>query len=292
MLKESIEYLNPQKGKYFIDCTLGAGGYSFAILNKVAPSGKVLSIDLDQKTIENAKNKIKKTKFKNNLILVNDNFKNLSNIAEKHFKHKKVDGIIFDLGLSSDQLLDKDRGFSFQNTNSPLNMDFDNNDSDKTKFIVNNYPEKELVKILKNYGQERFAKKIAKEIVFFRKRKEIKTVGQLVKIIKKSMPVKFRYSRIHFATRSFQALRIATNNELENLELALSQAINLLKKKGKIIVISYHSLEDRIVKHFFKDHQNLCKIITKKPIVPSDEEVVKNHSSRSAKMRVCEYLGL
>ena len=288
MLKESLKYFNPQRDQFFIDCTLGAGGYSFAILDKVAPKGKVLSIDLDQNAIKNAKDKAKKSKFKDNLILVQDNFRNLSKIVEKYFKHKKVDGIIFDLGLSSDQLLDKSRGFSFKNIGSPLDMDFGNNRDDKTKFIINNYSERELVRILKEYGQERFARRIAKEIVFFRKREKIETVGQLVEIIKKSMPAKFRYGRIHFATRSFQALRIATNNELDNLELAIGQAINLLRKKGKIIVISYHSLEDRIVKHFFKEHQDLCKIITKKPIIPSDEEIAKNYSSRSAKMRVCK----
>ncbi|MFH1822318.1 MAG: 16S rRNA (cytosine(1402)-N(4))-methyltransferase RsmH [Patescibacteria group bacterium] len=315
MLKEVIAYLNPCPGQYFIDCTLGGGGYTQAISEKVGKDGKVLAIDLDILAINNAKNKTCswlgpgiKT---NNVILAHENFKNLSKIvkgfyAEKKIQNNKFNGIVFDLGLSSAQLEDRTRGFSFQQA-GPLDMSFgqEGNKGSETGYIVNNWSEKELERILREYGEERFARLIARAIISKRKIKQIKTTDELVKIIEEVVPKKYHFNKIHPATRTFQALRIATNDELNNLESALRQALNLLKVGGKIIVISYHSLEDRIVKCFFKKESKDClcppqaiicqcghkaslKILTKKIIIASEKEIKNNPRARSAKMRVAK----
>ena len=316
MLDEVLEYLDPKEGQYFIDCTLGGAGYTIAIAKKVGPNGKVLAIDLDKLAIENAKFQISNFKFQN-IVLIHDNFKNLSKIANKNFsakggsafggKNKKFNGIVFDLGLSSAQLDDKNRGFSFQ-FDAPLNMAFGNvtnNSQNSTEFIVNNFKEYDLRKIISEYGEERFAGRIARKIVENRKIKRIETTGQLVDIIKDVVPKKYLYSKIHPATRTFQALRIATNNELENLKEVLPQALSLLRKGGKLVVISFHSLEDRIVKRFFKTESRDCicpanypvcrcqhkariKILTKKVIMAAEEEVHDNPRARSARLRVAE----
>jgi len=297
MLKEVLNYLNPRIGQHFIDCTLGGGGYTLAIAEKVGKQGRVLAIDLDELALENIKEKIKKHKNKN-IILVHENFKNLSKIVNKIFKKvrsNKLDGIVFDLGLSSAQLQDRHRGFSFK-LDAPLDMRFahkhENNEKEQknTKYIINSYQQEELEKILREYGEERFAGRIARGIVEQRKLRPIKTTGQLVEIVKNVVPKKYLYSRIHPATRTFQALRIATNGELENLKEALPQAVNSLKSGGRIVVVSYHSLEDRIVKHFFKKEakEGKIKILTKKIVRPSEEEIEDNPRSRSAKMRVSE----
>lgn len=306
MLKEVLEYLNPKPGQCFIDCTLGGAGYTMAIAKKVGKDGKVLAIDLDNLAIENAKCQITNAKLQN-IILANDNFKNLSKIVEKYFGNKKsaeFHGIVLDLGLSSAQLQDRDRGFSFQ-LDAPLNMAFGQTAGETTERIVNNWRAEELERIFKEYGEERFAKRIARKIVEERKLKSIKTTGQMVEIIKSAAPKKYLYGKIHPATRVFQALRIATNNELENLEQALPQAMDLLAKGGRITVISYHSLEDRIVKHFFKreskdcvcppsypaclcNHKARLKILTKSVVRASEEEVLNNPRARSAKLRAAE----
>lgn len=293
MLKEALAFLDPQPGQFFIDCTLGGGGYTLAIAEKAGCRGRVLSIDADELAINNFKNKTK-----TNIILVHENFKNLSEIVNRHFKKartNKFSGIIFDLGLSSAQLQDRNRGFSFQ-LDAPLDMAFghkhENNETGRkdTKYIINNYSGKELEKIIREYGEERFAGRIAGAVVAVRKKGEIKTTEQLVEIIKNAVPKKYLHKRIHPATKTFQALRIATNNELENLKEALPQAVDLLKKGGRILVVSYHSLEDRIVKHFFKDEKQAgrLKIITKKPARPGEEEIKNNPRSRSAKLRAAE----
>ncbi len=307
MLKEVLENLNPKIGENFIDCTLGGGGYSFAIAKLIGKKGKVLATDLDELAINNAKKKIKKDKT-TNIILAHDNFKNLSKIFKKYFKEEckinRVDGIVFDLGLSSAQLEDQSRGFSFK-LDAPLIMNFaGKSDNDLTaRDIVNTWSQFELEKIIKEYGEERFAKSISRQIVESRKNKEINTTDELVNIIKSAVPKKYLYAKIHPATRTFQALRIAVNDELESLRLVLPQALELLKPGGRLVIISFHSLEDRIVKHFFKDeardcicppslplcqcnHKSQLKIITKKPILPGEEEISKNPRARSAKLRV------
>jgi len=307
MLKEVIENLNPKAGENFIDCTLGGGGYSFAIAKLIGKKGKVLAIDLDKLAINNAKTKINKNNLIN-ITLVHDNFKNLIKIFKKYFTKEcqanRVDGIVFDLGLSSAQLRDQSRGFSFQ-LDAPLIMNFDGkSDNNLTAAeIVNTWSQLELEKIIKEYGEERFAKNISRQIVESRKNKKITTTNELVNIIKSAVPKKYLYAKIHPATRTFQALRIAVNDELENLRLVLPQALELLKPGGCLAVISFHSLEDRVIKHFFKDeardcicspsvplcqckHKSQLKIITKKPILPSQDEISKNPRARSAKLRV------
>lgn len=308
MLKEVLEYLDPRPGQQFIDCTLGGSGYTVAIARKVGENGKVLAIDMDKIAIKNAEFRIKNLEL-NNIILSYGNFKNLQKIVKEKSKgeRNKFNGIVFDLGLSSAQLEDKSRGFSFQ-LDAPLDMAFGHGEGSTehgTEYIVNNYKEGELVKILRDYGEEKFARRIAQSIIKYRKDKPIKTTGQLVYIIESAVPAIYKNKKIHFATRTFQALRIATNKELESLERALPQAVDLLRKGGKIVIISYHSLEDRIVKQFFKKESKSClcppdipicqcghkaelKILTKKIVLPSDEEIKVNARARSAKMRVAE----
>ncbi len=260
--KEVIEYLDPQLNESFIDCTINGGGHARAILERIKPRGKVLGIEWDEEIC-------KKLKL-GNLIVINDSYVNLKNIA-KDFS--PVNGILFDLGMSSWHLEESGRGFSFLK-NEPLDMRYSLSNELTAEKIVNNYSLKEIEKIIKEYGEERFAKRIAKAIV---ENRPIKTTFQLRDIIK------IPRGKVHPATRTFQALRIAVNNELENLEKALPQAEELLAPGGRLVVISFHSLEDRIVKNFFKN-SNL-NILTKKPIKCSEQELKINPRSRSAKLR-------
>jgi 16S rRNA (cytosine1402-N4)-methyltransferase len=292
--KEVLEIFDPKPNQNFIDCTIGEGGHALAILEKTAPEGKILGIDWDQEMIKSLKSKVETLKLSKRLILVNDSFVNLKEIVEKE-NFKDVEGILLDLGLSSWHLEKSGRGFTFQKDEF-LDMRYGGNSELTAEKILNKWPEKEIEKILREYGQERFAKKISKKIFEERKIKPIRTTPQLVEIIKRATPSWYHtrwapggdgYPKIHFATRTFQALRIAVNDELENLKKVLPQAIEILKKNGKLVVISFHSLEDRIVKNFFKENfqKGLCKIITKKPIRPSAEEIKSNPRSRSARLR-------
>jgi 16S rRNA (cytosine1402-N4)-methyltransferase len=310
LLKEVVLSLNPQSGDNFIDCTFGGGGYSFSLAEDIKPNGKIIGIDLDELAIVNGQTKIKTKKIKN-IILVHDNFKNLRQIVEENWPNQRHDnifnGILFDLGLSSAQLQDRNRGFAFK-VDSPLNMSFGQIDDSHDKFsstekIINIWSENEIARIIKEYGEEKFAKNIARKIVLERKFAPIRTTGKLVDIIAGSVPAAYKNRKIHFATRTFQALRIASNDELNNLKSVLPQALDLLKPGGRLVVISYHSLEDRITKNFFREenrncvcppscpkcvcnHQAKIKILTKKPIIPTIEEIKNNNRSRSAKMRV------
>ena len=307
MLNEVINFLSPKKNQNFIDCTLGGAGYTIAIAKLILPKGKMLSVDLDKMALKNAEAIIKKENLKN-IKIAHGNFKDIAKILQDNWENPQetqINGIVFDLGLSSAQLQDERRGFSFQ-LDAPLDMAFGVQQAYSTEEIINNWREKEIEKILRDYGEERFAKSIAKGIIDARKDSKIKNTKQLVDIIAEAVPGKYRNNRkIHFATRTFQALRIATNDELNSLKNALPEALNILAKGGRIAVISYHSLEDRIVKHFFKKEAKDClcppelpvcrcghkaglKIITKKALLPSAEEVKKNSRSRSAKMRVIE----
>ncbi len=283
LLNEVLKYLDPKPNENFLDCTIGEGGHARAILEKNGPRGKVLGIDQDLKQIENCKSKM--ADFKKRLILVCDNFVNLKKIVKRE-NFKPISGILFDLGLSSWHLERSGRGFSFLK-NEQLDMRFDLKNDLTAKKILNEYPENEIEKILKDYGQERFAKKIAKEIVKERKVKKIEKTFQLVGIIKRATPKFYHYQKIHFATKTFLALRIAVNKELENLKLVLPQTIDVLEKSGRLVIISFHSLEDRIVKNFLKEFfkKGQIKILTKKPIRPSLEEIKINPRSRSAKLR-------
>ncbi|MBI4653058.1 16S rRNA (cytosine(1402)-N(4))-methyltransferase RsmH [Candidatus Kuenenbacteria bacterium] len=319
LLNEVIENLNIQPNQNFIDCTFGDGGHTAAILKKNGPNGKVLGIEID---LEMAKFSMDSTsspqafnfQFSKRLILVKDSFVNLKEIVKRE-NFGSVSGILLDLGLSSRQLEESKRGFSFQK-DEPLDMRFNQevqSASWRIKFkinltaqeIINKWPQFKIEKILKEYGEEKFAGKIAKKIIEERKIKQIETTFELKEIIKKATPEWYNYLKIHPATKVFQALRIAVNNELENLKQVLPQAIKILEPKGKICVISFHSLEDRIVKQFFKQesrncvcpsefpqcvcqHQASLKIITKKVITPTFEEIKNNPRSRSAKMRIAE----
>jgi len=280
LVKEVLEYLDPKPGENFIDCTFGFGGHSLAILERNLPDGKVLGIEQDKEVLELAlKNK--------RLILIKNNFKNLKKIVKK-YEFNRVSGILFDLGISSWHFDKSNRGFSFQ-INEPLEMNCSENDLNAQE-IINQWPEQELARIFKEYGEERFPGRIARVICEQRSKKQIKTTKQLVDIIEQAIPRKHRYKKIHFATKVFQALRIAVNDELNNLEKALPQALDILEPGGRLVVISFHSLEDRIVKHFFKEEfkKNHLKILTKKPITPSEQEIDLNPRSRSAKLRAAE----
>ncbi len=280
--KEVIEYLNPKPNENFIDCTIGEGGHTLAIIERVLPKGRVLGIDWSPELIQELKIKTQKSKIKNNLVLVCDNFVNLKEIVERE-KFQPVSGILFDLGMSSWHLEKSGRGFSFQKDET-LDMRYNPQNPLTAEKIVNQWPESEIKKVLKEYGEERFAKRIAKEVVEIRKIKPIKSTFQLVEVIRKAIPGESKRGRIHFATRSFQALRIAVNDELENLKKALPQTREILESGGRLVVISFHSLEDRIIKNFLKEEKGL-QILTKKPIRPRREEIKINPRSRSAKLR-------
>ena len=288
MLPEVIEYLNPKTGEIIIDCTLGGAGYTLAIAQRVGEKGKVIAIDADEMEIENAKGKIENEKL-SNIILVNENFKNLSAIINQ-IGLEKVDGVVFDLGLSSAQLEDATRGFSF-NSAATLNMEFGSRNQESgirnTEEIVNKFKPEELEKIIREYGEERFAKKIVGAIIKARRLKPIANSRELAAVISQAVPAKYRYGRIHPATRTFQALRIATNDELTNLKVALPQAAEALAAAGRIVIISYHSLEDRIVKWFLRERQNqgAVKILTKKVVTATKAEMKNNPRARSAKLR-------
>lgn len=281
MLEEVLEYLLPKPGQKFIDCTLGGAGYTLALAEKVGPSGKVIGIDLDELAIKNAEGEISLRQFKN-IVLVQDNFQNLENIAAKVAPGDKFDGIVMDLGLSSAQLADEARGFSFKGER-PLDMAFGPANNLSTVAIVNQYPLLELTRIFKEYGEERQAYRIAKAIVEARRHKKLETTADLVAVIESVIPFRFR-SKIHPATRIFQALRMETNQELKVLENVLPVAAKLLKPGGRLVTVSFHSGEDRIVKRFFKASSDL-EILTKRPLVPSDTEVADNARARSAKLR-------
>jgi len=223
--------------------------------------------------------------YKERLVLANDSYANLQKIVEKE-NFEKISGILLDLGWSSNQLKESKRGFSFLK-DEPLDMRYSLNQELTAEKIINGYPQKEIEKILQEYGEERYAKKIAENIAKERRAQNIKSALQLVKIIERSAPKNYQYAKIHCATRTFQALRIAVNKELENLEKVLPQAVSVLNGGGRIAVISFHSLEDRIVKNFLKEKENqkILKILTKKPAVGQSAEIKQNPRSRSAKLR-------
>lgn len=278
LLKETIEYLNVQPNRNYVDCTLNGGGHAKEILKRNGPNGKVLGIELDKEIFE----KIEGENVER-LIAVNDSYANLEKIVrEKEFNN--IGGILFDIGMSSYHIDEAKRGFSF-NKDEPLIMSYGNELT--AEEIVNNWKEDEIEKILKEYGEEDFSKKIAKKIIERRKGEKIKSTLQLVGIIKEATPGWYHHNKTHFATRTFQALRIAVNDELNNFRSALPQALEIINREGKLVAISFHSLEDRIVKEFLKEKERNgeLKILTKKPIVPGEEEIKNNPRSRSSKLR-------
>lgn len=288
LLEETIKFLNLRRGSIVLDATVDGGGHAEKITDIILPGGKFIGIDMDSGMISELQKTIGK-KYGNDAFLQEGNFRNLDEIL-KDSGIGKIDAILFDLGLSSAQLENSGRGFSFMRE-EPLIMTFSAGHSagDLTAFkILNTWPQKEIERILKDFGEERFWRRIAKAIVEKRKRKPIQTTFDLTDIVKESVPQK--RSRIHPATKTFQALRIAVNDELKTLEQGLNKAWQSLAPKGRIVVISFHSLEDRIAKNFFRDRKKEGKgiVLTPKPLVPSESEIARNPRSRSSKLRALE----
>lgn len=278
LLKETIDGLNLSEKSVVVDCTFGGGGHSLEVLKRF-PKAKVIALDQDKGVWSGNEKRIS---------FHNENFRDL----DKVLKDEKVDGIIFDLGLSSDQLENSGRGFSFQRDEPLLmTMKMTHSEEDLTaEEIVNTWEEKNLADIIYGYGEERFSRRIAKGIVEARKKIKIKTTTDLVKIISDSVPAAYRRGKIHFATRTFQALRIAVNDELRSLQTGLEKGFSVLRPGGRMSVITFHSLEDRIVKKFYKmlEKEGKVILINKKPILESKEELSKNPRARSAKLRILE----
>ena len=281
MVDEIISYLAPEKLKTYVDCTFGQGGYSKKILEKT--NCNIIAIDRDKDAIEHAK--LLKKKYPKNFIFCVDNFSRLDQVL-KNNDIKKIDGLIFDLGISNTQLNNPTRGFSFSN-NGPLDMRMDIENLDLTaQKIINEFDQHNLSDIFYYYGEEKNSRQIARKIIEFRKKKEISTTFELVELIKKVNI----YKKKHPATRVFQALRIFINDELNELDITLKKSLLFLKKNGKIITVAFHSLEDKVIKNFFSRNKGLLKILTKKPVTPNEKEVKINPRSRSARMRVAEII--
>jgi 16S rRNA (cytosine1402-N4)-methyltransferase len=296
MPKEVIEGLAVQPGGRYVDCTVGTGGHASAILKYSSPGGQLLGIDADPSAAEVARKRL--AGYGNSVVIVNDNFVHLEAICAR-YDFMPVHGILLDLGLSSLQLSDSGRGFSFQYA-APLDMRFSPDQKITAADIVNHYSEEELEHIIRNYGEEPNSRRIARFIV---NERPISTTIELAKVVEQATG--FKRGRIHPATRTFQALRIAVNNELENLQATLKQAVKLLGFEGRLVVITYHSLEDRVVKQFMQRESKECvcppeamvcacrhtaslKLVNKKVITPSVEEISQNPRSRSAKLRIAE----
>jgi len=284
LLQEVIKFLNPQSNENFIDMTVGEGRYAMAILQYTAPLGKILGIDLDEESLKVAKENL--VAFENRVILKQGNYKDIDKIA-KEVDILPINGIVFDLGLGTFQIEDSSRGFSFLR-DEPLKMTFDLGSEMSAEKVINESNLELLTKIFQEYGEEKNAYKIAQAIVEERKNKKITRTSELVEIIEKT--VDGRRNRLHPATKIFQALRIYVNDELNNLKEGLEKSVKILDKDGRIAVVSYHSLEDRLVKKFYKEKEKegVLKIITKKPITPTKVEILNNRRSRSAKLRVAQ----
>lgn len=298
MKNEAVDALNCQDGLIYVDCTLGGGGHSELILKRIQPNGRLISFDVDQDAIDAATERLKNYK---NLTIVKNSYTNIKQVFKELGIEKITGGILFDLGASYHQLTKQERGFSFSKE-APLDMRF-NMDSDFSAYdVVNNYKEEELVKIFSEYGEERFSKRIAKAIVQKRQAKPIQTTTELADIIVEATP-KIK-SSIHPATRVFQAIRIEVNHELQNVKNTLMDVLDLLDFNAIISVISFHSLEDRVVKHVFKYYSTRChceknqmicncpppilELVNKKPIMATEQEIKENPPSRSAKLRVAK----
>lgn len=289
LLRETTQVLDPKPNENFIDATIGDGGHARAIIEKIKPAGKLWGIDWDPEQIKKLEHRFNQEIKSHNLILVNDNYKNLENIVAK-YHISSVSGILFDLGFSLYHIEESGRGFSFQK-DEPLLMTYCGAEGQNrltAGAIINNWPQKDLEKILKEYGEEKFFKQIAQKICEARQKNPIKTTFDLVRIIKEAVPGGYwRQSRLHPATRTFQSLRIAVNDEFGNIKAGLGQALKILNKGGRLAIISFHSGEDRIVKEFLKteEKEGVIKILSPKFVKPSPEEIEKNPSSRSAKLR-------
>jgi len=294
MLNEAVDALECQDGKIYVDCTLGGGGHSELILKRISPNGRLISFDIDDEAIAHSKERLKDY---SNLTIVKSSYTNIKSELKKLGIEKITGGVILDLGASYHQLTKAERGFSFSK-DAPLDMRFNMQADFSAYDVVNSYKEDDLVKIFSEYGEERFSKRIAKKIVEERNKKKIETTKELADLIIEATP-KIK-SNIHPATRVFQAIRIEVNNELKNVNFVLHDILDLLDVGGIISVISFHSLEDRIVKKILKFESQKCRcnemickcapprieLVNKKPIMASDEEIKDNPPSRSAKLRI------
>lgn len=300
LLNEVIEGLNIQEDGIYVDGTLGGAGHSYEICKRLGDNGRLIGIDQDADAIEAAIKRLQS--FEKKVTIVRNNYENIASVLEA-IDIWKVDGILLDLGVSSFQLDTEERGFTYRYENAPLDMRMDTRQALSAKEIVNEYNEMALFKVIATYGEERFAKNIAKHIVRARQESPIETTGQLVEIIKAAIPAKMRVTGGHPAKRTFQALRIECNRELEVLESTIRGMIDLLNSNGRLAIITFHSLEDRIVKKIFRECEKPCTCptnfpicvcnkkskghpLTNKPILPSQEEIENNKRSKSAKLRV------
>ena len=301
LLEETIDGLDIKPDGIYVDGTLGGGGHAYEVCKRLSNKGRFIGIDQDGEALEAARKRL--SEFEDKTSLVRSNYCEIDTIL-KDLNVEKVDGIVLDLGVSSYQIDNLERGFSYK-SDAPLDMRMDDRQSLTAKDIVNGYSEMELYRIIRDYGEDKFAKNIAKHIVQERAKKPIETTGELTEIIRASIPMKVQVTGGHPAKRTFQAIRIELNKELEVLQNNLDDMIDLLNPGGRICIITFHSLEDRIVKTNFKRNENPCtcpsdfpvcvcgkkskgKVVTRKPILPSEEELEVNSRSKSAKLRVFE----
>ena len=301
LLHEVVDGLNIKPDGVYVDGTLGGAGHGYQVCSQLSENGHFYGIDQDACAIETARERL--APFGDRVTILKSNYVNMKSLLHQ-CGVEKVDGIVLDLGVSSYQLDTKERGFSYME-DAPLDMRMDTEQPMTAKDIINQYSENELFRVIKEYGEERFARSIARNIVKAREEKEITTTFELVDIIRRSMPAKARNGKGHPAKRTFQAIRIELNQELEVLKNSLDEMIELLNPGGRICIITFHSLEDRIVKISFRKNENPCtcppdfpmcvcgkiskgKVITRKPILPSEEELNVNSRSKSAKLRIFE----
>ena len=286
MLSQVLHFLNPQPGERFIDCTLGLGGHSEAILTRTTPNGELLGLDQDPAALELSRERL--GSFGRRVTLVHANFEQIGEQARSH-GFVDVDGVLFDLGISSLQLGRSERGFAFR-TSEPLDMRMDPSSGSTAADLIARLSERELADLIYQYGEERASRRIARSIVYHREKRPIATSDDLVGAIVSA--VGGQRGRVHPATRTFQALRIAVNRELDVLPIALEQALELLRPGGRLVVISFHSLEDRLVKRFMLERSRAetisVQILTRRPVAPDESEVRENPRARSAKLRACQ----
>ena len=301
LLEEAVQALQPRDGGRYVDCTLGGAGHSSLLLEKSGPSGRLLALDQDEVALNNAG--IRLQPFLDRVQFARANFRDLASVV-RDYNFVPVDGVLFDLGVSSPQFDEAERGFSYR-FDARLDMRMDNRAPVTAEDMVNEFEEEALAKIFFHYGEEKFSRRIAKRIVEERVHTRIQTTGQLADLVKAAIPAAARRTGPHPARRVFQALRIAVNDELEAIRVALQETLDILAPHGRVAVITFHSLEDRIVKHAFQEWARGCicppdfpvcrchqepkvDIITRKPIMPSDDEISRNARARSAKLRVVE----
>lgn len=301
MQRAVIQSLECRPCGIYVDGTVGGGGHAFEILRKTAPDGVLIGIDVDDDALRASEERLKP--FGARKILIKGNFADI-HIILNNLNIKEVDGILLDLGVSSHQLKTADRGFSFS-LNATLDMRMDQSQGPGAYDIINTFPEKELVRIIKDYGEEIMAERIVKTISDRRKVNPIKTTADLADIIVRALPSRFKSKKIHPATKTFQAIRIYVNSELLNLHNAIDRGVDVLKKSGRFSIISFHSLEDRIIKNCFRSWEKGCiclpdipictchrkaklKVLTRKPVTPEDSEIESNPKARSAKLRIAE----